>query len=222
VGVRQTVRQWGRLQGLDHCALWRMVPSGTTPPRRSQTHRNVTPDALGRIPSEQTQRLREIGAWMSVHGKTIIGTRGGPLLPILIPKTPDQVPANYAPEMLGGGGVRPHGSRCQAGCTSVDKRLYIHVWPGVADAVLELPPEVAKVAIFCRRLDGSSVPYRLEEGWLQVPVPPEPGPIATLVVELAVPAARLPLTAFKLRTAPPNSYSTLPEANPNTDISTQP
>ncbi len=75
----------------------------------------------------------------------------------------------------------------------------MHVWPGVRDAVLELPPEVAKVAISCHRLDGSSVPYRLVEGWLQVPVPPEPGPIATLVVELAVPAARLPLTAFKLR-----------------------
>jgi hypothetical protein len=183
---------------------------------------NVTPDALGRIPPEQTQRLHEIGAWMSVHGKTIIGTRGGPLLPILIPKAPDQVPAGCVPEMLGGGGVRPHGSRCQAGCTSADDRLYIHIWPGVRDAVLELPPEVARVAVSCRRMDGGSVPYRLVDGWLQTPVPAEPGPIATLVVELAVPAARLPLLAFKLHSATPDSRSALPEANLNTGFPTEP
>jgi hypothetical protein len=167
---------------------------------------NVTPDALGRIPSEQTQRLREIGAWMSVHGETIVGTRGGPLLPILIPEAPDQVPAGYVPGMLGGG-VRPRGSRCQAGCTSADNRLYMHVWPGVRDAVLELPPEVAKVAVSCHRIDGGSVPYRLVGGWLQAPVPAEPGPITTLTVELAIPAARLPLKPFVLRPAMRDSPS---------------
>jgi len=159
---------------------------------------NVTPDALGRIPPEQTQRLHEIGAWMAGNGESIIGTQGGPLLPILIPKAPDGAPATYVPEMLGGGGVRPGGSRCLAGCTSTGNLLYLHVWPGIRQPVLELPPEVAKVTVACRRLGGGPLTYQQVDGWLHLPVPQEQGPIATVVVELAVPAADLPGAAFKI------------------------
>ena len=162
---------------------------------------NVTPDLLGHIPPEQTQRLREIGAWMSTHGEAIVGTRGGPLLPILVRDSSDPAASASVPEVLGGGGVRPKDTRCLAGCTSAGKRLYIHVWPGLHDPMLELPPEVAEAAISCRRLGGGPVPYRQVEGGLHLRVPQDQAqaPITTVVIELAVPAAGLPLVPFKIR-----------------------
>lgn len=164
---------------------------------------NVTPDSLGNIPPEQTQRLREIGAWMSTHGEAIVGTRGGPLLPILVRNASDQAALDAAPEMLGGGGVRPKGTRCQAGCTSAGKRLYIHVWPGLHAPMLELPPEVAKAAISCHRMGGGPLSSRPVESWLHLRVPRDQpqAPITTVVIELAVTAADLPLAAFRIRPA---------------------
>ncbi|GDY14883.1 alpha-L-fucosidase [Planctomycetota bacterium] len=161
---------------------------------------NVTPDALGSIPPEQTQRLREIGAWMSTHGEAIVGTQGGPLLPILIAKAPADAVPGYVPDMLGGGGVRPRGSHCRAATTSSGHRLYLHVWPGITHPVVELPPEVAQVAVHCRRLGGGALPSTTVDGWLHVAVPQESGPMATFVVELTKPAADLPQVAFRVRT----------------------
>ena len=42
--------------------------------------------------------------------------------------------------MLGGGGVRPNGSRCMAGCTSTRNRLYVYIWPDLRKPVIDLPP----------------------------------------------------------------------------------
>ena len=95
--------------------------------------------------------------------------------------------------------MRPRGSRCQAGATSSGHRLYLHVWPGISNPVVELPPEVARVAVHCRRLGGGTIPSTLVDGWLHVKVPPDSSPIATFVVELAVPAADLPQLAFRIR-----------------------
>ncbi len=38
---------------------------------------NVGPDARGRIPEESATRLREMGAWLDVHGEGIYGTEAG-------------------------------------------------------------------------------------------------------------------------------------------------
>jgi alpha-L-fucosidase len=35
----------------------------------------------GEIEPRQAARLREVGAWLSVHGESVRGTRGGPFLP---------------------------------------------------------------------------------------------------------------------------------------------
>ncbi|MDR3459596.1 MAG: alpha-L-fucosidase [Verrucomicrobiae bacterium] len=37
---------------------------------------DVGPNSLGEIPAEQTERLRQIGAWLKVNGPAIYGTRG--------------------------------------------------------------------------------------------------------------------------------------------------
>jgi alpha-L-fucosidase len=42
---------------------------------------NVGPRPDGQIDPPQAQRLREIGAWLTRHGQSIYGTRGGPFLP---------------------------------------------------------------------------------------------------------------------------------------------
>jgi alpha-L-fucosidase len=42
---------------------------------------NVGPMPDGRIEPRQVDRLREIGAWMTQHGESIYGTRGGPFRP---------------------------------------------------------------------------------------------------------------------------------------------
>ena len=39
---------------------------------------NVGPTPEGLIPADQTQRLREIGAWMKINGESIYGTTAGP------------------------------------------------------------------------------------------------------------------------------------------------
>jgi alpha-L-fucosidase len=42
---------------------------------------NVGPMPSGEIEPRQAARLREVGAWLSVHGESVRGTRGGPFLP---------------------------------------------------------------------------------------------------------------------------------------------
>jgi alpha-L-fucosidase len=42
---------------------------------------NVGPMPNGEIEARQTDRLREIGAWLKKNGKSIYGTRGGPFAP---------------------------------------------------------------------------------------------------------------------------------------------
>jgi alpha-L-fucosidase len=42
---------------------------------------NVGPMPDGRIPPDQENRLREIGAWLAKYGESIYGTRGGPFKP---------------------------------------------------------------------------------------------------------------------------------------------
>jgi alpha-L-fucosidase len=71
---------------------------------------NVGPMPTGEIEARQADRLREIGAWLSVNRESIRGTRGGPFLP-------------------GSWGVSTHRER----------NVYVHVlrWP--TDGALVLP-----------------------------------------------------------------------------------
>ncbi|MBI5384049.1 MAG: alpha-L-fucosidase [Verrucomicrobia bacterium] len=42
---------------------------------------NVGPMPTGEIEARQVERLKEMGAWLKLHGKSIYGTRGGPFKP---------------------------------------------------------------------------------------------------------------------------------------------
>ncbi len=76
---------------------------------------DVGPDASGVIPSDQSERLREMGAWINIYGKSIYGTRGGPFK------------------------NGPHG-----GSTYRDRTVYLHVFNFPA-AGLVLPALKSKV-----------------------------------------------------------------------------
>jgi alpha-L-fucosidase len=85
---------------------------------------NVGPMPTGVIEARQADRLREIGAWLKIHGEAVCGTRGGPFLP-------------------GSWGVSTHRERS----------VYAHVlhWP--AEGPLVLPPLERKV-VACHVVGG--------------------------------------------------------------------
>ena len=64
---------------------------------------NVSPDADGQIPAPQRERLKEVGRWMHVNGKSIFG-----------------------------GGPTPFGAPALGMATQVGNRVYLHIqrWPG--------------------------------------------------------------------------------------------
>jgi len=81
---------------------------------------NVGPMPNGKIQPELVERLKEIGQWMSTHGESIYGTRGGPVTP------------------------RPWGVTTQKGDT-----VYVHVldWP---DGTLRLCHAASDRRTSCR------------------------------------------------------------------------
>ncbi|MFC1463027.1 alpha-L-fucosidase [Verrucomicrobiota bacterium] len=117
---------------------------------------NVTPDASGRIPSAQVERLGELGAWMRMYGETVNGTVNGPLPPLLKLKSDPTKGATETPAMLGGAGRRPHGATASVTTTCVGRRVYVHVldWMGAAELAL---PGLAGHVVTCRLVGGVAV-----------------------------------------------------------------
>ena len=153
---------------------------------------NVTPDALGRIPSAQIERLREFAAWMRIHGETLVGTNSGPFPPVLVNRTADADPRSMAPAMFGGGALRNKDSRCVIGCTSSGSRMYLHVleWSGATILVL---PGVADRVVSCRIL-GKGPVVMLRAGTdlrLTIPEADHDLPDTVIVVELDGPADQI-------------------------------
>jgi alpha-L-fucosidase len=81
---------------------------------------NVGPRPDGQIDPPQVQRLREIGDWLSTHGKSIYATRGGPFLP-------------------GDYGASTHR----------DDKIYVHVlkWPGEKLVLPGIPAKVLRASV---------------------------------------------------------------------------
>jgi alpha-L-fucosidase len=90
---------------------------------------NVGPRPDGTIQPEATSRLRDLGAWMSMYGATLYGTRAGPVPP------------------------RSWGATTRRGDT-----VFVHVldWP---DRVLSLPPIDGTIARATMFRDGSGVAF---------------------------------------------------------------
>jgi len=85
--------------------------------RGGNTLINVGPAPDGSIPTDQVQRLEELGEWLAIYGKAIYKTRGGPFLPVggvgstregsrvflhVLPDDKGQYPASVTVPMLEG------------------------------------------------------------------------------------------------------------------------
>lgn len=127
---------------------------------------NVGPTAAGRFPQASLERLREIGAWMKLHGESIHGTQASPL------------------------GALSFG-RCTQKSSADGKRttLYLQVfdWPldGVlhVDGLAQLPREARLLA------DGRTVKVRADDGRLAIEVgaPLRLGPVPVIALEFDAP-----------------------------------
>ena len=102
---------------------------------------NVGPMPNGRIQPEFESRLREMGQWLSRHGESIYGTRGGPVTP------------------------RPWGVTTHKGST-----VYLHVldWP---DETLSLPKLPGKVTAGRFVKDGSRAAFVEDAAGVRVTIP---------------------------------------------------
>jgi alpha-L-fucosidase len=85
---------------------------------------NVGPMPTGEIEARQADRLRDVGAWLQIHGEAVYGTRGGPFRP-------------------GSWGVSTHRERT----------VYAHVlhWPAEGPLVL---PSLERKVVACQVVGG--------------------------------------------------------------------
>ena len=91
---------------------------------------NTGPQPTGEILPEHRERYLAIGQWLQTHGKTIYGTRGGPIKP------------------------SPWGVT-----TSHGKQIYVHVLEWPAGGVLNLPAFPVKVRKASAFVGGASIPF---------------------------------------------------------------
>lgn len=115
---------------------------------------NVGPQPDGQIDPAQAERVREIGRWLSSHGESIYGTRGGPWLP------------------------GPYGVSTHKG-----KLVYVHVLQAPADGTLTLPALPVSV-VRARRLHGDAVPVEQTSEHVRLSLPANAVETIDTVIEL--------------------------------------
>ena len=115
---------------------------------------NVGPQPDGQIQPEFQQRLRAIGAWLTLNGDSIYGTTYGPI---------QGVP-----------GLRT---------TAKDKTVFLHVfdWPAGA---LDMPGLDQRILSARLLADGKPLKFRQTEGKLQIDVPTQPPDANVSVIAL--------------------------------------
>jgi alpha-L-fucosidase len=115
---------------------------------------NIGPRSDGTIQPEAAERLREIGEWLGTYGRSIYGTRGGPVPP------------------------REWGVTTQRGDT-----VFVHIlnWP---DRVLSLPDFGRQVTRATMLADGSVVDFTSVKGGVTLVIPPQPADRADQVIVL--------------------------------------
>ncbi|WP_435167652.1 alpha-L-fucosidase [Paenibacillus glycanilyticus] len=118
---------------------------------------NIAPHPDGRIPENQVEHLKHIGAFMKKNGEAIYGTSAGPLQPV------DHV----------------YGMTCKG------NHYYLHVQDMLAFENMILPPLEQKI-IRCELLDGSVIPFVQNENGISVQIPKEKWePLDTVVKMVA-------------------------------------
>jgi alpha-L-fucosidase len=117
---------------------------------------NVGPMPNGQIQPEQVERLKQVGAWLKVHGESIYGTRAGPVSP------------------------RPWGVTTQRS-TKAGRTIYVHVldW---SDPELVVPAVGGAVRAAHALATGAVVKHQqLPGGSLLLELPPARDPYDTVI-----------------------------------------
>lgn len=130
---------------------------------------NVSPDATGKIPAGQVERLADIGRWLATNGEAIYGTRAGPFAPL------------------------SWGSATRKG-----DRLYLHVTSWPADGKLRVPLLSRATSAHLLAAPGQKLALRAEAERLVIDVPAAaPDPVVSVVVlDLAEPAVTTPIPSL--------------------------
>jgi alpha-L-fucosidase len=115
---------------------------------------NVGPRPDGTLQPEAVERLEAMGEWLSVHGESIYGTRGGPIAP------------------------RSWGVTTQRG-----NRVYVHVldWP---DGILSLPPLERCITTARTLATGETLGFEQDDHGVTLLLPEPGGDVVDRVVVL--------------------------------------
>lgn len=103
---------------------------------------NVGPDENGKLSKEVTDRMREIGAWLARYGRTVYGTRGGPIEPV------DDV----------------------YGTTFRENTIYLHITDSMRFAGMTLPVSDYTVTQ-CGTMDGEPVSFTQDASGIRIVLP---------------------------------------------------
>ena len=144
---------------------------------------NTGPMPDGRIEARQAARFREIGDWLTKHGESIYGTRGGPF------RSPDErkrlQDGYYGKFTIAGG-------RYWGGSTHKGNAIYLHVlrWPSNTISLPAMSPKVIKARV----LTGGEAAVKQTSAGLEVRIPPcQRDKIDTIIkLELDGPASSIP------------------------------
>ncbi len=119
---------------------------------------NVGPDRNGKLSSEVSGRMREIGAWLKKYGDSVYGTRGGPIEPL------DNV----------------YGTTCKKNI------IYLHVLDKKEFDKVSLPA-IEQNIVTCTTFDGAVCGHSQDESGIKIVLPPsvadEPDTIIKLTLD---------------------------------------
>jgi len=118
---------------------------------------NVGPTSEGLIPQPSIERLKEIGAWMKVNGKSIYGTTASPFFKLFW-------------------------GRCTSKATDDGTKLYFHVFDWPENGVLKVPGLKNKVTSAKLLASGEELPFSSSDNALQIQIPSQaPDPVNSVV-----------------------------------------
>lgn len=122
---------------------------------------NVGPDKNGKLSKEVTDRMREIGAWLTKYGRAVYGTRGGPIEPV------DDV----------------------YGTTFKENEVFLHITDTEKFAGTAIPDAGFRI-MECHTMDGRNIAFAQDENGIRVELsedlkttPDEPDIIIVMTAE---------------------------------------
>lgn len=130
---------------------------------------NISPDASGKIPAGQLDRLAEVGRWLDVNGEAIYGTRAGPFAPL-----------------------------SWGNATRKGNRLYLHVTTWPADGKLRVPLLSRAASAHLLTAPDKPLPMHAESERLILDLhTTAPDSVATVIVlDLAEPPVTTPIPSL--------------------------